>query len=239
MNVREKERRGERVEKERGRRGRGRKKKTKKLILHAHKKTFSRQRVAVCVHFAAMSAARKLSFTAIATIGEVKWTRDMPARAAALREGITDGRWQRWSRARPMAAEKKRRSRCTENSPSFFSLFTLKQDPLHPASDLVNRGPRSCGWQSARWGFLWRKEEREKRESETEKTRRRKTEDEAALMKKTNTTKNQKPKTPPGTARTRRSSCSSSTTAPRSCTPYSCCLTSPRSRRGWSSTWGG
>ena len=61
-------------------------KKARSSFTHT-KNSFSRQQVAACVHFAAMSAARKLSFTAVATTGEVKWTRDKHARAAALREG--------------------------------------------------------------------------------------------------------------------------------------------------------
>jgi hypothetical protein len=93
-------------------------------------------------------------------------------------------------------------------------------------------------------GLLWRREEREREErAKPKKTRRKKLKKKngrrsSTYPRKKKKTNNQKKKHP-GTARTLRSSCSSSTTAPRSCTPCSCCPTSPRSRRGWSSTWDG
>ena len=85
---------------------------------------------------------------------------------ARLRDVVTDGRWRRFRREPDDGrCGKKPTLDALKTHPLSRSLFTFKQDPHHPASDLVNRGPRSCGWQSARWAFCGRK----KRESETEK----------------------------------------------------------------------
>jgi len=78
----------------------------------------------------------------------------------------------RWSELEPDDGRGKKPTleALKELTPLSHPLFTHKQDPHHPASDLVNRGPRSCGWQSARWAFCEEeKRERERRESETEK----------------------------------------------------------------------
>ena len=99
-------------------------------------------------------AARKLRFTAHAPTGEVggeggasgiarcgrgRGTRPAPRRCAVPAVAVLNAR-----RRSGAATRRRATSRDPRPPPSFL------QDASHPASDLVTRAPKSCGWQSAR-----------------------------------------------------------------------------------------
>lgn len=111
-------------------------------------------------------SSRKLRFVATAPTGEVRGDRGEEGAGASDFDRIarfvcTRGPWS--ARAAALATTRSLRA-CAHrvprerwasergahaNADASFPRLPL-QDPNHPASDLVTRGPKSCGWQSAR-----------------------------------------------------------------------------------------